>query len=353
MKQERQTTKEETAGKGRRALLAGNAVGVGLLFAGFLLLRKEIRQRVEIEEELRRHHDRLEEVVRQRTLQLERAKIDAETAANAKTEFLANMSHEMRTPLTGVMGVIDVLLLDELPREHRRYLEMARTSAQALNSLIMDLLDFSRFAGEGASLALEPFDLRRCIRSVTDIFALEADKKGLKCNVEISDDVPERVVGNEARLRQVLVNLVGNAVKFTERGAVDISVMLAGEHVRPEGIMLLLFSVRDTGIGIPSEDLKHIFEKFSQLDTSPTKRFGGTGLGLAFSAQIIAYLGGKLWVDSRAGEGSTFSFTIPLIPRDHAVKKRANEPKPGQPRWRCIWNRYSIQCQSSRWKTIR
>ena len=243
---------------------------------------------------------------------LEQAKLEAETANLAKSEFLANMSHEMRTPLTGVMGVIDLMLTDALTDEHRHNLEMAKKSAESLKQLTNDILDFSRIATGNMSFMMQPFDLRRCVRSVAAIFSMQADSKGICFLLEIDDTVPERVVGDGGRLRQVLMNLVGNAVKFTEHGEIGVSVRPAQGLARPEQDVLL-FAVRDTGIGIPAEYMEKIFEMFTQADTSSAKKFGGTGLGLALSKRIVGNMGGDIRVESRPGEGSVFSFTIPFI----------------------------------------
>jgi signal transduction histidine kinase len=323
--EEERLQKELTAAKGAstkktlQALLAGSGVSLALLFMVFLLLRREITRRGMVEEELRKHRDHLEELVLERTALLEQAKLEAETANLAKSEFLANMSHEMRTPLTGVMGVIDLMLTEGLTGEHRHNMEMAKTSAESLKQLINDILDFSRIATARMSFIMQPFDLRGCVRSVAAIFSIQADNKGLRLTLEIDDALPERAVGDEGRLRQVLMNLVGNAVKFTEHGEIGVSVRPAQDPARSEQ-EVLLFAVRDTGIGIPAEYMESIFEMFTQADTSSAKKFGGTGLGLALSKRIVENMGGDIRVESRLGEGSVFSFTIPFI-RENAVSR--------------------------------
>jgi signal transduction histidine kinase len=270
------------------------------------------RERRKAEVELTRYREHLEELVRERTAELEKAKFEAEAANRAKSEFLTNMSHEMRTPLTGVVGVIDLLLNEKLDEEDcRSLLEMAGKAAGSLNRLISDVLDFSRLAAGKMSFVIKSFDLGGCVRSAADILALEAGRKGLGFHLEIDDDVPARVVADEGRLRQVLVNLVGNAVKFTQRGEVRVSVRRAHDPARP-GEEVLMFAVRDTGIGIPANQMGRIFDRFTQLDTSSSERYGGCGLGLAISKQIVENLGGEIRAESRQGEGSVFTFTIAL-----------------------------------------
>jgi signal transduction histidine kinase len=315
--------KEASTDKALQALLAGSVVSLALLFMVFLLLRREITRRGIVEEELRKHRDHLEELVLERTALLEQAKLEAEAANLVKSEFLANMSHEMRTPLTGVMGVIDLMLTDGLTDEHRHNLEMAKMSAESLKQLINDILDLSRVATGKMICMMQPFDLRRCVRSVAAIFSMQAERKGIRLLLEIGDTLPERVAGDEGRLRQVLMNLVGNAVKFTEHGEIGVSVRLAQGPARPEQDVLL-FAVRDTGIGIPAEYMERIFEMFSQADMSSAKKFGGTGLGLALSKRIVGNMGGDIRVESRPGEGSVFSFTIPFI-QENAVSRRDAE----------------------------
>jgi len=297
--------------KSLQALLAGNVMGGALLFMVFLLLRREITRRGMVEEELCKHQDQLEELVHLRTVMLEQAKREAETANLVKSEFLANMSHEMMTPLTGVMGVIDLMLSEDLTGEHRHNMEMAKSAAELLKSIINDILDFSRIATGKMSCERQPFDLRHCVHYVADLFAEKAKRKGLRFLLEIADGLPVQVVGDEGRLGQVLENLLSNAVKFTASGEIGVSVQPAFDPDRPED-EVLLFSVRDTGTGIPAEYMERIFEMFTQADTSSTKRFGGVGLGLALSKQIVENLGGKIRGESRLGEGSIFSFTLPL-----------------------------------------
>lgn len=246
--------------------------------------------------------------------ELVRAKESADAANQAKNEFLANISHEIRTPLTVAMGAVELLMTTSLTAEQRQYLEMAHTSSEALLQLIEDLLDFSRMETGQLSFREEPFDLRGCLEEVLEAFRLPAQRKGLQLSMEFDPAVPGIALGDPERLRQVLSNLVSNAVKFTDRGEVAVRVApypTGGGHGAKGQ---LLFSVRDTGIGIPPEKKDRLFRTFSQLDASLTRRYGGTGLGLALSKRIVEHFGGGIWMESEPGRGSVFSFTLPLVP---------------------------------------
>jgi PAS domain S-box-containing protein len=255
-------------------------------------------------------------VAEEELIRSQRAAIEA---YRVKSEFLANMSHEMRTPMNGVIGIMDVLLDTKIKPEQAEHINMAKTSAESMLNILNDLLCYSKIESGKLRIERDSFSLRETLKKAIDTLSLQIKDKGLELVCEVSGDIPDLLVGDAGRLGQVLLNLIGNAVKFTEKG--KISVAVNTERKTKDDIMLH-FAINDTGIGIPENRIDAIFESFTQVDSSTTRKYGGTGLGLSISKSLIKMMGGRIWAKSVIGEGSIFHFTLPSVMTGSGAKDK-------------------------------
>jgi PAS domain S-box-containing protein len=290
---------------------------------GFMGIAQDITARKKAAQELEQYARRLE----QANGELARATVAAQEASKAKSEFLANMSHELRTPLNGVIGMTELLRNTPLDDRQRGFIEACHSSGRALLDLINDILDFSKIEAGKLETERHAFDLQLTVRQTVETMAFQASEKGLELTLHTAPETPDQVVGDSTRLRQVLVNLIGNAIKFTDSGTVTVSVEPSRE---PHDAVGIRFRVSDTGVGIPADRIGRLFQSFCQADSSTTRRYGGTGLGLAICKRLVELMGGRIGVESRPGKGSTFWFMVPL-PVVAGAASRADSAAPTQP----------------------
>ncbi len=280
------------------------------------LLEHKSGELYEANQRLQGHTARLELAVQERTRAMEEALSAMQEALRAKNEFLAVVSHEIRTPMNGVLGTAQLLQMTEMTEEQCRYVEAIQSSGETLLALINDILDLSKLDSGKVYLDTRPLHLRGLVKEVVELLRAQAQKKDLYLDTEIATEVPEWMMGDVHRIKQILTNLVGNAIKFTQHGGVRVAM-----HMQQKA-QVLVCQVHDTGIGIAPDRVEHLFEKFSQVDSSITRRQGGTGLGLAISKKLVEGMGGVIGVESKRHQGSIFTFRIPCTPAEPTLERR-------------------------------
>ena len=274
---------------------------------------KEVLARVSTHLELKKHKDHLQEMITEKTIELEKAKLKAEAANEAKTRFLVNVHHELKTPMTGIIGMFELLLETALDAEQRDFVETIGLSANAQLKVINDVLHFTEAMHGQIHLENRPLSIKSIIKDVHNILYIRAREKYLLISFHVDPAIPENLIGDPGRLRQILLNICGNAVKFTEHGEVDIRAALAEENEENDNYVNISFTVSDTGIGIAEDQMEKLFQPFSQIDDSLTRKYGGLGLGLANAKQLIEMMDGSISVTSDHGKGTTFIFSVRLM----------------------------------------
>jgi two-component system sensor histidine kinase/response regulator len=270
----------------------------------FVIIIRDVTDKRIADEKIKKYTDRLEWA----HFEMQKARLDEARAHQAKSEFLANMSHEIRTPLNGVIGMTELLLNTDLSEKQQRFATQIYNSGEHLLGIINDILDFSKIEAGEMSLEFIPFDLKSLTHEIQEMFSAMVKHKGIGLKIKLQRDLPKNIIGDPLKIRQILTNLIGNAIKFTEKGSVELAIF----HKITDDQINLSFKIKDTGIGIPSDQIGKLFDKFMQADVSTTRKFGGTGLGLAICKQLVELMGGKIGVESKVGKWSLFWFDISL-----------------------------------------